>query len=566
MRALLRRPLVGILSCLIFLVASCAPAAVGDGATDQPGGAQRPGPKRIVAAISATPAQIASKDVLAGSGTYPGGDTLEDLVNAGLSIIDNQSRLQPQLAEAVPSIENGLWRLLPDGRMETTWNLRPDIRWHDGVPFKADDLLFTATLIQDKALPFFSNQAMTYFEGIDAPDANTIVVKWKALYIGVDAMFSRDFAMPRPEHILGPIYAENKDGVPIHPYWGEAYVGTGPFLVRQWGRDSHLVLQANDAYILGRPKLDEIEIRFVPDANALTANLLAGEVELTLGRSLPVSQASQIRDQWAGEVGIGLKNYIKLDIQFQNPTPAALRDVQFRRALVHALDRQEMADVLESGWAPAAHFLWPPGDAVYAEVEPYIVKYGYDPRRAIQLIEESGYARGSDGMFRDGSGRSLAIDAWTYIGHEQRILVVADQLRRVGIDAQPFVMSDAQRLDRIFNNTFPGLELARQPNDPLRIGTYRSNSFPIPSRPDIQPGYTSASLDALIDRYVGTMARPERIAILGEITREMTSQVAEIPLYYNVEPLMIARRIVGVEPRRTEKVTEAWNAHQWDLR
>jgi len=562
MRAL-NLPIAGI-ACLICLSAACGPAPVNDATRAQLGTEVRP--KRIVAAINTSPAQIASRDAVAGSGTYPGGDALEDLVNAGLSIVDNRSQLRPQLAEAVPSIETGSWRVFPDGRMETTWQLRPGIRWHDGATFSSEDLVFTAILAQDKGLPFFGDRALDYLEAVEATDASIVTARWKSPYIGVDAMFSRGLAMPRPKHILEPVYAENKEAVVQHAYWGEAYVGTGPFKVRQWVRDSHMILDANDAYVLGRPRLDEIEIRFIPDANALTAHLLAGEVELTLGRSLPVSQASQISDRWAGEVGIGLKNYIKLDIQFQNPTPSALRDVQFRRAIVHALDRQEMAEVLESGWAPVAHFMWPPGDAVYREIEPYIAKYDYDPRRAMQLIEEQGFTRGSDGMFRDAAGRPLAIEAWTYLGHEQRILVVADQLRRAGLDAQPFVMTDAQRLDRVFNNTFPGLELARQPNDPLRIGTYRSNNFPIPSRPDIQPGYTSPGLDALIDRYVGTMVYAERLPVLGEIVRLMTSQVNEIPLYYNVEPLMIGRRLVGVEPRRTEKVTEAWNAPEWDVR
>src|SRR5437867_3861122 len=82
-------------------------------------------PKRIVAAMLSDVPTISSTLVAASSGTIQGGDTLEDLVHAGLAVIDNEGRLLPQLAEAVPSLENGQWRPLPDGRMQTTWSIRP---------------------------------------------------------------------------------------------------------------------------------------------------------------------------------------------------------------------------------------------------------------------------------------------------------------------------------------------------------------------------------------------------------------------------------------------------------
>ncbi len=93
------------------------------------------GPKKIVAAMMSDPPSISSEVVGAGSGTIQGGDALEDLVNAGLTEVDDKGTLRPQLSEVVPTLDNGLWRLLPDGRMETTWTLRAGAVWHDGVPF-----------------------------------------------------------------------------------------------------------------------------------------------------------------------------------------------------------------------------------------------------------------------------------------------------------------------------------------------------------------------------------------------------------------------------------------------
>jgi peptide/nickel transport system substrate-binding protein len=82
-----------------------------------------------------------------GTGTaVPGTSEIEKLVNSGLTVQGARGPLEPRLAEAVPTTDNGMWRVFPDGRMETTWKLRPNIRWHDGVPLTADDLVFTTTV------------------------------------------------------------------------------------------------------------------------------------------------------------------------------------------------------------------------------------------------------------------------------------------------------------------------------------------------------------------------------------------------------------------------------------
>ena len=79
------------------------------------------------------------------------------MVHSGLTVRGDQRIRHPQLAEAVPSLENGLWRLLPDGRMETTWKLREGARWHDGVPLTSEDLLFSLQVGRDPEMSAFSS-------------------------------------------------------------------------------------------------------------------------------------------------------------------------------------------------------------------------------------------------------------------------------------------------------------------------------------------------------------------------------------------------------------------------
>src|SRR5207249_699086 len=124
------------------------------------------------------------------------------------------------------------------------------------------------------------------------------------------------------------------------------------------------------------------------------ANLLAGEVELTMGRALTLAQAMQIRDRWAGRMAIGYKNWIVLHVQLLNSDPPVLQELPFRRALVHAMDRQQLVDELEFGLTSVAHVFLSPKESLYREVESSAVKYDFDPRRADQLIQDLGYSKG----------------------------------------------------------------------------------------------------------------------------------------------------------------------------
>src|SRR2546428_11986077 len=88
-------------------------------------------PKRMTAAIRGTPAALSQQKTMKTVGNIPGLDAIEELTHAGMTHADDSGVLHPQLAEAVPTIENGQWRLLGGGRMGTAWEVKPDARWHD---------------------------------------------------------------------------------------------------------------------------------------------------------------------------------------------------------------------------------------------------------------------------------------------------------------------------------------------------------------------------------------------------------------------------------------------------
>jgi peptide/nickel transport system substrate-binding protein len=556
-----------LLIATVSLLGCAAPTPSQSGQGDQ-ARAQRSSTtvKRVTGAIHGDPATLSSTINSAGVGRERGVTELELMIHAGLTMLDGNGVRQPQLAEQVPSTENGLWRVFPDGRMETTWRIRPNAQWHDGTPFTAEDLLFTVRVGQDRELGILSGPGLDLMEGIQAPDSRTLVVTWKEPFMAADAMFTPLSAMPLPKHLLERPYLEEKASFAEIPYWTSDFVGTGPFRVGDFVRSSFLVLRANEHYVLGKPKIDTIEVRLIPDLNALVTHLLSGDVEVAIGRSLAVEHAVDLRDRWQeGTVAVKpAPNWVGAFPQHLNPSPTALNEVQFRRAMVLALDRQQMVDTLLYGLLPVAHSFVSPAQAEYEAVQSSIVRHDYNPRAATQIIENMGFTRGPDGFFRDANGERLTVEARATGGEDARekmIFVMAEDWKRIGINGEALVIPRQRQSDREWRLARPGFEVVNQPSDLRGVARFHSREIPTSEnnfRGNNRGRYSNAELDALLDRFFATIPHAERTRVLGEILRHMTERVVTVDICYNGDVGATNKRVKNVHPG------EPWNVHEWE--
>src|SRR6266511_5868538 len=296
--AMLRR--FGLVATLVtILCAACAPARGPAGGENQPvqdSGATRSQPKRITVGVRGTAQVLYTKLNIGNAGL--GVSEVERLVHAGLGQQDDAEQLHPTLAEALPTIENGQWVLQTDGRMETTWRIRPNARWHDGTPITTDDLLFTAAVAQDREVPVMRDQTFALVERLDAIDDHTLRAIWSRPFVNADTLFSFIASTtianvtPLPRHLLEQPYLNDKPNFAQLPFWTTDFIGAGAYRVKEYGRDAGLTMVANDDFVLGRPKIDQIEVRFIPDGNTIIANLLAGALDATFDpRSISFAQA-----------------------------------------------------------------------------------------------------------------------------------------------------------------------------------------------------------------------------------------------------------------------------------
>ncbi|HZT07735.1 MAG TPA: ABC transporter substrate-binding protein, partial [Chloroflexota bacterium] len=406
----------------------------------------------------------------------------------------------------------------------------------------------------------------------DTPDSSTIVVHWSRPFIDADTLFTTVRGIPLPEHILKGPYEAAKDGFTDLPYWSTNFVGTGPFRLRQWVQGSYMIADANPQYVLGGPKLDTIEVRFINDANTIVASLLSGEVELTLGRNISLESALQTRDRWPnGRMDVGLKSWIALFPQFLNPTPATLTDVRLRRALLLAIDRKQLTETLQAGLTPVADDIFAPGTEEYAAVERDIVRYPFDPKQAAQLLTDLGYQAGPDGTRQDAAGQRPTLEIRTIAGDdiiEKTTFAVAAGWQQIGLGADPFPIPIQRVRDREWRATFPSFELLRQPNDAPAVTRAHGSETPLPENNytgNNRSRYRNPEFDALLDRYVATIPKAERTDVLAQIVHHMTDQLVWMGLFYNAEATMIANRVENVGANNAGSSTQAWNAYTWDV-
>ncbi len=555
---------------LVAMLVACAPGAAppaGQQAPSQPQTAT--GPKRLTLAVVSEPVGFSlAVETQRISVTQAG---LAYFVFPGLTVQDHQEALHATVGEAVPSIENGLWKLLPDGRMEVTYPIRQGALWHDGVPLTGEDLVFTVDVVNDKELPQFHMLGLELIDHVEAR-GNSAVVTWKQPFANADQLFSMignsSRSVPLPKHLLQQDYLNNKATFTELRYWSDEFVGIGPYRLKDWNRGSHLTLQAFDKYVLGRPKIDEIEVKFIPDGNTMVANMMSGGIDMPYGSIVGLDQAVTIKEQWKdGTVAMDPSGWVVAYAQMIDPTPRVVLNVQFRRALMYATDRQQLTDTLMQGLLPIADSVFSPGTAEFDATKSGIVHYEYDPARAVRMIEELGYTKGADGVLRDANG-PLQMEVRSYAQrdiHHKTLFPLVDFWKQAGIAAEPSARTTIQAQDAREQATFPTFLVLRQGNGLERLIGLHSGQARTAERSfqgTNNGRYQNPEMDALVDRYQATIPMTERMQVATQIVRHYGEQLPTLPLFYDALPIFISNRVANVYPQGNL----GWNVHEWDLK
>jgi peptide/nickel transport system substrate-binding protein len=568
------RGLVG-LATLIVLLAACAPAArpptesqpAALGSSGQPSAAPR-GHLRI--AWAGEPPTLSPK---MGS---PGGSAFNELAitfNSALTYADPTGQIVPQIAREVPSIENGSWVVNPDGTMVTTYRLRQNARWHDSAPLTSHDFAFAYRVYVNPEVPIYRRHPEPYMSSVEALDDHTLVINWSQPYYRANGL-RYTMLDPLPRHILEDAYKQDVQAFVNGPFWTDNYVGSGPFKVSRWEPGIAIYGRAHEDWVLGPPRAATIEVRFIADANTILANLLAGELDISAHPWFPPQLAAQMRDRWDG-AGIGYTAVSEsrmehLDLR-QNEVPGwqpALTDPRIRQALLSAIDREGLVELLNFGLGGSvADMFLLRNDPIFPEVDRAIVKYPYDPNRAARLFADAGWRRASgDGPLVNAAGQTLNLEARATGGPagEQHTAFLASNWKAVGVDASTYLVPRVQAGNPELNASFPG---GLTSNRPITPDNFSWTSSLIPTAQNRWLGQNRGSFsDPEVDRFneavlTATSPRAWLDANIG-LHRRMSETLGTLPLFYPAD-VIVARHPITGPAGHFSYPCYSWNIWEW---
>lgn len=554
----------------IVTLAACTPRTAPGDASNQPGAQAPQRPKSLTLALNGEPEHFVFDFGSRGFGGIGNAD-LTLAVHQSLTTYDDRGATHPMLAAELPAPENGTWVVRPDGSMQTTYKLRPNVTWQDGVPLRASDFGFGWTLIQDRDLPISGRPLADKVSSLAFPDDATLVIEWSKTYPLAAALTGSDLP-PLPPHILEAPYRADKESFIIHPYWKREFMGVGPYRLAEWEPGSHLVLRAYDGYYRGRAKIDTINVRFIADENSIVANLLSGSVDGIVKNAINFEQSMFVKREWeqAGKKPVVIAqttHWRMLAVQFRDPRPREMLDVRVRRGLIHAIDRQAMVNVALDGQSPVSHSFVPPDDSRWDAVQDVMARYEYDPRRAQELLAEAGWRRTADGATINPNA-TLTLETSSG-GLEQLGTISADYLKQIGVGVNLVVLSAGESRDTQRVAQFPSLMTTSIPLA-FEHNLGRINGPNCPSEQTRWTGlnsgcYQNPDHDRIIDS-IGSTIEPNRLRDLWrDLVRHQSEQLPVLPLFFNVTVSLFREGVTGSKGDTKPRTNMTWNVYEWDV-
>jgi peptide/nickel transport system substrate-binding protein len=509
-----------------------------------------------------------------------GGNAINELHSNGLITSDVDTR-RPigRLADRVPSLDDGTIALLPDGRMRVVYHLRRDVTWQDGAPFTAQDLVFSYQFQSHPGVPSNYLDATRQVAAVEAPDPATFVIEFKKAYYLGGTLGFRIF-WPQPSHLLGPPFERllasgSSDELINLPYWTSEYVHLGPFRLEAFEPGEGIVLRAYDGYFLGRPKLDVVRVRYFDSGPALYAHLLASAVDLSPEGAIDIDLGLQLKQQWetSGEGRVPVTpagtRFLSHQVRPSVQTEAANLDVNVRRALYIAIDRETLAEREFPAWS-----LLPPGDRFYDATKDGFRRYAYDPERAKSMLRDLGWIPGSDGVLRHQvDGRVFRNQIAATVGARLwEVAVLADYWRRVGLQVEEFTIPSAQVRNLEYRALYASWEASSAGQSDSVLGRLEGPAASSANRwTGNRGGYEDPRAQSLLDHYYTSLREADQFQAMKAISDFVAAELPILITYYASDHIGIRRGLHAYEDLGGgAKVdlpygTYGRNAHLWDV-
>ncbi len=446
------------------------------------------------------------------------------------------------------------WELSEDKKVYT-FHLRRDVKWHDGQPFTARDVVATMDKIQDPTTKAVHVRAYTQeLAGYEALDDYTVRFTWKRPYfLTLDVMAGISI---QPAHVIGKLTGKEYNEAATNPL-NRAPLGTGPFKFESWEANQKIVLVRNEAYWGRKAHLERVVFRIVKDPTV--ALQLAEREELdTVDGVLP--------DQWVGmkseKLRVAYHRSKLYDASYSwigwNQERPMFQDKRVRRALTMLTDRPGVSEKIMFGLPKptTCHFYWQS-----MECDPELAPLPFGPAAAVKLLEEAGWVdRDGDGV-REKDGRpfrfAFMLPAQSVTG-ERLATKMKQDFARAGLEMAIQKVEWSSFSKRLRTHEFDACTLSwvgDARGDPTQI--WHSSSIKGGSN---YVGFRNAEADRIIEEARVTFDEERRNAMYRRFGAILHDEQPYTILWVPAKLSLVHRRLRGVR-----ETLQGWQFEDWWL-
>ena len=450
-----------------------------------------------------------------------------------------------------------------------TFTIRSGVKWSDGQPFTAADVVYTFKLIKsNNALDLQS--VWSVLSDVSQQGSDQVVMTFQSPAVPYFYYIANQQPIV-PEHVWSKISdpVAEKDDIPV---------GTGPFMVKAGGcTPQNISYTRNPNYWQsGQPYLDKVNYPAFTDNDPANQYLASGQAQWG-GQFIPNIDSYYVKKDKANN------HYWFPPIQnvniFLNHTVKPFDNKLVRQAIAYGVDRPKVSKIGEYGYQPPGSqtgIVIPTFNDWYDSSQAQKYSYKFDPAKAQQLLQQAGFSKGSDGIFKDASGKRLSFTIYSISGYTDwtaSLQVVQDNLKQAGIEIKEQDLSH----DDYFNHLFVGdfqmaygsLSTSPGPNPyyELRNTLYSQTSAPIGQTAAGDYGrWTDAQTDKLIERFGATTDSAEQHSLMKQIEGIMLEQVPVIPVTESVAWYQYSTKGFAGWPTPSDPYAAPapWNIPDWE--
>ncbi len=506
-------------------------------------------------------------------------ETLNPLVNtlmASVTVQDATVRQaitlsvggQPRatLLKEVPSLQNKKATLIKKGNsqgLKTDLEFIAEAKWGDGEPVSCLDLRASWTIGKSGNVSVSNREPYDNIEDIVVDPANPK----KCSVIFKEAQWNFFVNYPRlvPAHLEMKVFEKYKDQNqgyernsnfqrdPTNPG-----LYNGPYLVAEIKLGSHVVMKPNPHFHGKKPAFKKVVFKFITNTATLESNLKAGTVDMLSTLAMTMDQAltfdRKVKAEKLPYEVILAPAYVYQHIDFNMANPI-LADVRVRRAIAHAINREELTKAFLEGRQKPAHHFSAETDSWYTDDPKLIRRYEFSRSKAGKLLDEAGWKMGADG-YRAKAGQKLALRMSGAAENrfiETQQVYMQDSLKKVGIELTIKNYPSRVLFPEIFRKRNFDLGMYAWVSDPDESQRGPLHSSMIPSEENgyagtNRPGWKNKDVDQWLDQVGQEFDGKKRIEIMRKVLRAYTEDLPSLPLYFRLNNTVIPKGLKNVVP------------------